>query len=104
MTAAYGEYLVEVSGCKACHHPNLAGGKVPNPQSPKARNLTPGGELIGWKAADFIQTIRTGVTPSGHTIDPEFMPWSDFKNMSDDHLNAIWLYLQSLPATPDNPN
>jgi mono/diheme cytochrome c family protein len=101
-TSEYGAYLVEVSGCRSCHHANLAGGKVSNPQSPKARNLTPGGELVGWTAADFMDTLRTGVTPSGHALNPEFMPWSDFKNMTDEQLTAIWNYLQTLPALPLN--
>jgi hypothetical protein len=31
-------------------------------------------------------------------LDPEFMPWLYFLKMTDDELNAIWLYLESLPA------
>lgn len=28
--------------------------------------------------------------------------WTTFSQMSDTELQAIWMYLQSLPALPDN--
>jgi hypothetical protein len=62
-----------------------------------ALNLTPGGELAGWTQADFITTLRTGVTPGGRVLSDE-MPWTYVGQMTDDELEAIWLYLQSLPA------
>jgi mono/diheme cytochrome c family protein len=97
VTAAYGTYLVNVSGCHDCHGPNLAGGKSPDPSAKNAPNLTPGGKLANWQAEDFITTIHTGVPPDGKPLDPKQMPWKDFTNYSDDELNAIFLYLQSLP-------
>jgi hypothetical protein len=54
-----------------------------------------GSEVAFWSEADFIKTIRTGVAPSGHRL-TEFMPWKEFKNMSEDQLKAIWLYLDFL--------
>ena len=51
-----------------------------------------------WTDAQFISTLRTGTTPSGKQLDSEFMPWTTFKNMTDDELGAIWLYLESQPA------
>jgi len=100
VTAEYGEYLVNTNGCRACHSAQLAGGKPPDPNSPLAPNLTPGGELIAWTDADFIQTLRTGVALSGHPLDPKFMPWPFKGKMTDDELKAIFLYLQSLPKLP----
>jgi len=97
ITPEYGEYIVKVSGCYSCHGVNLSGGKSPDPTAINAPNLTPGGELIAWKEADFIKAIRTGVTLSGHPLDPKQMPWEHFKNFSDDELKAIWVYLQSVP-------
>jgi mono/diheme cytochrome c family protein len=98
VTAEYGGYLA--NGCTACHGSSLSGGPIPGapPDFPPALNLTPGGELSGWTAADFIQTLRTGVTPSGHQIEPDYMPWPTFGQMTDDELTAIFLYLQSVPA------
>jgi len=97
VTVDYGTYLVNVSGCHDCHGPNLSGGKSADPSSMNAPNLTPGGELITWQEADFIKAIRTGVSPSGHQLDPVQMPWEHFKNFSDDELKAIFTYLQTLP-------
>jgi len=97
-TAEYGEYLVNTSDCRLCHGPDLSGAQPPEPGAPLAPNLTPGGELAAWDAAGFITTIRTGVSPGGHTLDPRFMPWPDFANLNDDDLTAIFRYLQSLPV------
>jgi hypothetical protein len=43
--------------------------------------------------------MRYGRRPNGVNIDP-FMPWQTFKQMSDVELEALWLYLQTLPARP----
>jgi hypothetical protein len=63
------------------------------------RYLTPGGELAGWNAEDFLQAIHTGNTPSGHQLDPQEIPWEHFRYFSDDELKTIFLYLQSLPKS-----
>ncbi len=100
VTAPYGEYLVNVTGCHDCHGAQLAGGRSTKPGAVDAPNLTPGGELNVWTDAQFINTIRTGVTPGGHALNPAEMPWKSFTNYSDDELKAIYLYLHSLPALP----
>jgi len=78
----------------------LSGGTIPGDErdAPKAPNITPGGALGSWTNAQFINTIRTGTNPECKLLDPEFMPWPRFTQMTDDELQAIWLYLQSLPA------
>jgi mono/diheme cytochrome c family protein len=98
VTAEYGGYLA--IGCTGCHGAGFSGGPIPGapPDFPPALNLTPGGELVGWTTADFIQTLHTGVTPSGKQLRPEYMPWPLFGQMTDDELSAVFLYLQSLPA------
>ncbi len=98
VTKAYGEYLAFT--CSLCHGESLSGGSVPvdDPNAPLAPNLTPGGALGRWTDAQFVSTLRTGTTPSGKQLDSEFMPWKTFRNMTDDELMAVWLYLQSLPA------
>lgn len=100
VTAPYGEYLVSVTGCQDCHGAQLAGGKSGKPGAIDAPNLTPGGDLKTWKDAEFINTIRTGLTPSGRVLNPDEMPWKHISNYSDDELQAIFLYLQSLSALP----
>ena len=75
----------------------MNGNRFPDPtQNIITPNLTQGGELIAWTEADFMNTLRTGVTPYGHQLSDN-MPWKDFGKMTDDELQAIWLYLQSLP-------
>lgn len=101
VSAEYGEYLVNTNDCRVCHGQNLNGGRFPDPTIKKiSPNLTPGGELGFWSEEQFMNTIRTGKTPGGHELDPNFMPWKDYRQFYDDELKAIWLYLQSLPKLP----
>jgi mono/diheme cytochrome c family protein len=100
-TAEYGAYLVNIAMCGECHAPNLAG-IVGEDGPPPGPNLTSGGELGSWSETDFINTMRTGQTPSGEQLDAEQMPWPTISQMNDTELQAIWAYLQSLPALPDN--
>ncbi|MBI4771186.1 MAG: c-type cytochrome [Chloroflexi bacterium] len=65
----------------------------PNPRPA----VTPGGELVGWSEADFINTLRTGVNPAGRQLD-DTMPWKDFARWHDEDFTAVFKYLQSLPA------
>jgi mono/diheme cytochrome c family protein len=99
ITAQYGQYLALT--CTGCHGAGFSGGPVPGapPDALPAPNLTPGGDLAGWTEADFVRTLRTGVTPLDHNLDPEQMPWPVLGQMTDDELKAVWLYLRSLPAT-----
>ncbi len=95
VTAEWGSYRALV--CRACHGENLSG--IPeNPQngSPASANLTPGGELLVWDEADFLNFMRTGVTPTGREVDPMIMPWNEFGNATDEDLRAIFMYLKSL--------
>ncbi|MCB0034161.1 MAG: c-type cytochrome [Anaerolineales bacterium] len=101
VTVEYGEYLATIAACSECHAANLAG-IVGDDGPPPGPNLTPGGELGSWTEADFIQTIRTGQTPSGEQLNGEEMPWPSLSQMTDTELQAIWTYLQSLPALADN--
>ena len=97
VSSEYGEYLVNTNDCRICHGQELAGGPSPDPTAKWiSPNLTPGGELGFWTEEQFINTIRTGVTPSGHQLS-ENMPWKDYRLFYDDELEAIWMYLQSLP-------
>jgi mono/diheme cytochrome c family protein len=101
VTTEYGGYLVTLGDCRVCHGEELAGGVYPDPSVTLITpNLTPGGELGFWTEEQFLATIQTGVTPSGHELNPELMPIKEVGNLTDDELKAIWLYLQSLPKLP----
>lgn len=99
VTVEYGQYLANISGCTGCHGPGLSGGAIPGapPDWPQAANLTPSGAVGDWSEADFIQTIRTGVNPSGKQLVDE-MPWKNYRNMSDEDLKALWAFIHSTPA------
>ena len=101
VSAEYGQYMASFS-CQACHGPGMSGGHVPGtpPSFPQAANLTPSGEVAGWSQADFQKAVQTGVTPAGKTLD-KFMPYKIFANLTNDEVQALWLYVHSLPARPD---
>ena len=100
VSAQYGQYMASVS-CNGCHGPGMSGGHVPGtpPSFANAANLTPSGEVAGWSQADFQKAIQTGVTPAGKTLD-SFMPYKTFANLTNDEVQALWLYVHSLPARP----
>lgn len=97
-TVDYGNYLAKVGGCTGCHGPTLAGGKIAmgDPSWPPAANLTPTG-LAKQKYTEqgFFTALRTGVRPDGTAINPA-MPYKFTKDMTDDEIRALWLYLQTV--------
>lgn len=88
VTVDYGEYLATTFGCRDCHGDGLTGGKSADPAAPPAPDLTSGGPAAAWTAENFILFVRTLESPT--------MPWKDLNAMTDDELEAIWLYLRSL--------
>lgn len=97
VSADFGKYMISV--CTDCHRKNLAGGPIPGslPGEPPAANLTPGGNLSHWTYEGFATALRTGVTPDAKVLDPAVMPWPIALEMTDVELEALWLYLKSLP-------
>lgn len=97
MTEEYGQYLVEIGDCKACHGQLLLGGPSPDPSVKiLLPDLTQSGVLATWLEQDFIATMRTGITPEGHILNNQYMPWKEIGLASDNELKAMFLYLQSL--------
>lgn len=93
----YGAYLVQVSGCRACHGEQLNGAPNHDPNGPMAPNLTQAGNLPKWGDAGFIKTIRTGTRPDGTVMDQKFMPWKNIAAQDDEALKAIYAYLMAQP-------
>jgi mono/diheme cytochrome c family protein len=88
--------------CTGCHGESFSGGPIPggDPSWPPARNLTPDETGIkAWTLADFINTLRTGKRPDGTDIKPP-MPWQAYKGLTDTDLEALYLYLRTVPARP----
>jgi mono/diheme cytochrome c family protein len=96
VTAEYGGYLVKSFGCTTCHGKDLGGGRDPEPGSPPVPNLTSSGDLGNWTDQDFINTLRTGINPKQHKL-THFMPWKYLGHMTDNELEAVWLYIKSQP-------
>ena len=92
VTAEYGEYLSNI--CAVCHGEGLSGSRVPGNDRVKAPDITMSGDIGPWTKSQFIDAIRSGTTPRGNLLDPRFMPWNRFTQMTNDELDAIWLYLE----------
>ena len=99
-TAEYGSYIASI-GCKGCHGASLAGGKIVDapPGWPWAANLTPAGNTKDWTEQDFRRLLREGKRPNGTSVN-EVMPWRMTKQLTDDEIGALVLYLRTLPPTP----
>lgn len=99
-TAEYGKYVMNM--CVTCHGAGFSGGHVPGtpPDFKDAANITrdPTG-LANWTADDFKKALRTGKRPDGSAID-EFMPWKALAQLDDVEIEAMWAYLQTVPARP----
>ncbi|MEJ7758805.1 MAG: c-type cytochrome [Gemmatimonadaceae bacterium] len=95
VTAEYGEYLAKAGGCTGCHGQDVGGGNTI--EGVKVPNLTPEGDMGKWTEADFFKTIRTGVRPDGRVLSAA-MPWPAMKELTDNEMRALWIYLRSRPA------
>jgi len=100
-TVAFGEYLARA--CTGCHGQHFSGGPIPGvpPNFPKPSNITPDQATgIGaWSKEDFYRVFREGKKRDGTAIDP-FMPWQAMGRFTDTELDALLLYLRSVPARP----
>lgn len=110
-TMEYGQYMVDILGCRDCHGAQLQGrmddgslGPTPGP------NLTK--TIPFWTEAQFMTFFNTGQYPSGGTVpiltlpsgysEPR-MPWPAVRAATtDDELKAIYAYLKNLPPV-DGP-
>jgi cytochrome c553 len=79
-----------VAGCTSCHGAQLEGGQSGEEGAPPAPSLVAFAKQH--TEADFIKTIRIGVTPEGRALS-EYMPWKSYRNFSDDDLRALYAYL-----------
>jgi mono/diheme cytochrome c family protein len=106
-----GRYLVTyIMSCGDCHTPLdpetgmplvpdmfLAGGQAY--EGPwgivYGGNITPHETgLAEWEAEDYIRVFREGVRIDGRRV--VFMPWQDYTSITDEDLDAVIAYLQSL--------
>lgn len=111
VTVEYGAYLAGPLGhCIVCHTPmgddgrmafdsRLGAGGFPFAQPDGtvvlSPNITPTG-LSGYTDEQLAAVITTGKRPDGSMVKPP-MPWYFFANMKKADLDAVILYLRSLP-------
>jgi cytochrome c553 len=95
-TLAYGEYIV--GACKFCHGEDLGGQPVGGePGAPPSPPIGPNSVVSRWTEAQFVQTMRTGTTPEGRTLRPQYMPWQAVGSLRDDELHALYTALHQAP-------
>lgn len=99
--ATYGRHLMMT--CSGCHRRDFNGGPIVEgpPDWPPAANLTPAGDLKGWTAEDFRRALREARRPDGTQLKAPMSLVPKFADkMTDVEIEAMWAYLQTLPATP----
>ena len=93
-TVEYGRFIG--GACRFCHGENLAGREVGGEEgAPPSPPIGPSGTPSRWTDAQFIQAMRTGVTPEGRRLRNEYMPWQAIGQLSDDELRGILMYLKA---------
>jgi len=93
-TVEYGFYVATVGSCRSCHLSDLSGG-VPIAGNLLSANLTPTG-IGSWTEADFRKALRNGIRPDGRVLSA-VMPWPYTRFMTDGEIDALWLYVHSVP-------
>lgn len=99
-TPEHGAYVA--NSCLGCHGTALSGGAIPGapPDWPAAANLTPGAgsALVRYVTAEsFTAMFRSGKRPDGSAIS-SVMPFTSLKEMNDTDVQALYIYLKTLPA------
>jgi hypothetical protein len=102
---ARGEKLAYI--CSNCHTPGnqlpLSGSNFvakfdfPPLGTLYAPNLTPSGNIKDWTDGEVIRAIREGVHKTGRSL--LIMPSGNYRNMSDEDVQALVAYLRSQPGT-----
>jgi mono/diheme cytochrome c family protein len=101
VTTAHGAYVANM--CIGCHGAGLAGGRIPGgpPDWAPAANLTPGegSAMPRYKdAGAFVAMLRSGKRPDGTAI--SVMPFESLRALNDVDAQALYAYLQTVPARP----
>jgi mono/diheme cytochrome c family protein len=102
VTVEFGRHLAGV--CSGCHGMELTGGRIAggDPSWVPAANLTPSG-LRGWDYADFRLAMLESRRPDGSEVrEPMTFVTPFARNMTEVEMQALWMYLQSLPPSPES--
>lgn len=105
-----GEYIFRAAGCSGCHT-DVKGGGAPLAGGRALKtpfgtlygpNITPDPDhgIGGWTLDDFTRALREGLSPAGGYYYPAF-PFTSYSGMTDADIADLWVYLQSVPASPE---
>lgn len=100
----HGRHIFETRGCGHCHGADGAGALVVDAGPVLklvAPNITVGGVIAGRGADQLAASIRHGVGAKGRPL--VGMPVEDFYEMGDADAAAVIGYLQTLPASANQP-
>ncbi len=105
---ARGEYLARAGNCMACHTTQggapFAGGRgIETPFGVvHSSNLTPdkAAGLGQWSSAEFWRAMHHGRSRDGRLLYPAF-PYPNYTQVTREDSDAIYAYLQSLPAVAE---
>ena len=100
INSEYGNYLVNLLGCRSCHGDSLHGGRAPfYPKGP---------DLVAFVTDRPIQAfdlaVRHGIGPGGTHLDPRGMPWPIYQRLTNAELVAVYDAIQHppLPRAPQS--
>jgi mono/diheme cytochrome c family protein len=99
VSVAHGAYVA--NSCISCHGARLSGGKIPGspPDWPHAANLTPGkgSAMPHYPTAQALKAmLRSGRRPDGSAVST-VMPFGSLREMNDVDIDALHVYLKTLP-------
>jgi len=112
---AYGKYLVTAAACYDCHtkqvngqftgQPFAGGMRFPNKGAKDiyiySPNITPHEDGIGnWTETQFIERFKQYEESDLQITDTQ-MPWKAYAGMKEEDLQAIYAYLKTLQAYPN---
>jgi mono/diheme cytochrome c family protein len=95
-TVEHGAYVAQM--CRGCHGDRFAGGPIPGapPDWPPAADLTATATYTVYDSVDkFKAMFRSGRRPTGEAL--KAMPFPSLKAMNDVDVEALYLYLKTLP-------
>jgi mono/diheme cytochrome c family protein len=101
VTPEHGGYVANM--CIGCHGAHLSGGSIAGgpPDWPPAANLTPGpGSILAlYDTPEKMKSMfRSGKRPGGSAV--AVMPFDTLREMNDTDVEAVYVYLKTLPPRP----